>query len=363
MKKLFTAAGLLLGITSLAQDSSRQHREAAGPLTVNGHVEAYYSYDFNRPASSNRPGFLYNHSRHNEFTVNLAYLKGSYTTARARVSLALGAGTYMNANYAAERGTMKNMYEGSAGYKLLRDQTIWLDIGVLPSHIGFESAHSPSCWTLTRSMAAENSPYYEAGARLTYHTPDSNWLFAALALNGWQRIQREEGNSLPGWGTQVLYTPGSTVSLNYSTFWGTPFPDSSRKWRSFHNLYGIFHLSRRLGLILDFDMGWEQQAKGSRKRNNWYTPVAILRYMPSDQWAVALRGEYYHDRKGVIISTGTPHGFQTTGFSANIDYRPARQVVLRLEVRALNSRDKIFEKEGLPQQGNTALTFSSAISF
>jgi hypothetical protein len=36
----------------------------------------------------------------------------------------------------------------------------------MPSHIGFESVISADCWTLTRSLLAENSPYYETGMRL-----------------------------------------------------------------------------------------------------------------------------------------------------------------------------------------------------
>ena len=78
-----------------------------------------------------------------------------------------------------------------------------MDIGIMPSHIGFESAVSKDCWTLTRSMLAENSPYFESGAKLSYTTNNGKLQFSVLALNGWQRITRVEGNSLMSWGTQV----------------------------------------------------------------------------------------------------------------------------------------------------------------
>ena len=35
---------------------------------------------------------------------------------------------------------------------------------------------------------------------------------------------------------------------------------------------------------------------------------------------VAARGEYYSDANQVIITTGTPNGFQTFGYSINLDY-------------------------------------------
>ncbi len=182
-------------------------------------------------------------------------------------------------------------------------------------------------------------------------------------LNGWQRIQRVSGNSLMSWGTQVQFKPTDKLLLNYSTFLGTDKPDSARLWRYFHNLYGIVQLSDKVEATLGFDIGQEQVIKGENKLNTWYAPVVILRYAPVDQWTFAVRGEYYNDKHGVIISTGTINGFQTTGLSANIDYLPVKNIALRLEGRWLNSKDNIFMKDESSTGNNTAVTFSAAVSF
>ncbi|OQP64099.1 hypothetical protein A3860_22085 [Niastella vici] len=362
MKKILTGVAVLMTAAGMAQDTTKS--ENKGQFTFSGYAEAYYSYDFGKPKDNNRPGFIYSHNRSNEFNVNLAFVKGSYTAGRIRANIALGVGTYMNANYAAEPGVLKNIYEANVGYKLSRTKNLWLDMGIMPSHIGFESAISKDCWTVTRSVLAENSPYYESGAKLTYTTDNNKWLFSAMALNGWQRIQRVAGNSLMSWGTQVQFKPTDNVSLNYSTFVGTDKPDSTRLWRYFHNLYGIFQLTNKLGLTLGFDVGQEQAKKGESKMNTWYAPVAIVRYTPADKWAIALRGEYYNDEHGVIISTGTPNGFKTSGLSANVDYLPAQNIALRLEGRMLNSKDDIFLKTNESLTGtNAAVTFSAAVSF
>lgn len=338
-------------------------QSATKPLNFSGYVEAYYGYDFNRPGNNARPAFIYSHNRHNEFNVNLAFLKGSYNTERVRANLAVAVGTYMNANYSAEPGVLKNLYEANAGYKLSASKNLWLDIGIMPSHIGFESAISKDDWTLTRSILAENSPYFESGAKLTYTTNNGKLGLSAMALNGWQRIQRVDSNSLMSWGTQVYYKPGDKITLNYSTFLGTDKPDIDRKWRYFHNLHGIFQFSPKVGLTVGFDYGQEQVAKKSSEKNNWYSPVAILRITPTEKWAIAFRGEYYNDEDGVIISTGTPNGFKTTGLSANIDYMPQKNVAMRLEGKTFHSKDMIFNKEGKATDNNTVLTFSMAVSF
>jgi Putative beta-barrel porin-2, OmpL-like. bbp2 len=357
MKKIVVAAAILINLQAVAQDST------GGTLTVSGYTEAYYQYDFNKPADNNRPGFIYSHNRHNEFNLNLGFIKANYSAERVRANLALAAGTYMNANYSAEPGVLKNVLEANAGVKISRKKNLWIDAGIMPSHIGFESAVSKDCWNLTRGILAENSPYFEAGAKITYTSDNGKWLVSGLALNGWQRITRVSGNSLMSWGTQIQYKPSDKVLLNYSTFIGTDKPDSARLSRFFHNIYGIFNVSDKFGVTAGFDIGTEEKFPGSDAKNTWYTPVLILKYAFLKNWAVASRVEHYNDKNGVIIASGTPNGFQTTGYSLNIDHSPFKNVLVRLELRSLNSKDKIFVKTGGLSKSNTFFTSSIAVSF
>lgn len=119
----------------------------------------------------------------------------------------MAVGSYMNANYAAEEGVLKNIYEANVGVKLSKTKNLWIDAGILPLHIGFESAIGADCFTLTRSMMAENSPYFETGAKLSYSADNGKWDMAILVLNGWQRMQRVEGNTTPAFGHQLTFRP------------------------------------------------------------------------------------------------------------------------------------------------------------
>jgi hypothetical protein len=342
MKRLLAGGLILCSLQNFAQ--AVKEAEKPDQFTISGYVEAYYGYDFNKPADNNRPGFIYNHNRHNEFNLNLGYLKVAYSSERVRANIALAAGTYMNSNYAAEPGVLKNIYEANAGFKISKKKNLWIDAGIMPSHIGFETAVSKDCYTLTRSLQAENSPYYEAGGKITYTSDNNKWLFSAMALNGWQRITRVNGNSLLSFGTQVQYKPNSSLTLNYSSFIGTDKPDSA-------------------SLIAGFDIGQEQAAKGSSDLNTWYSPILILKYSLTGKLAMAARLEYYQDEHGVIISTGTPNGFKTTGFSLNLDYMPLNNALVRLELRSLNSKDNIFVKDSELKSNSTAVTASVAVSF
>ena len=356
MKKYLLLAILLSPVCGLTQADT-------STLILSGYAEAYYAYDFNMPPDHNRPSFLYSHNRHNEFNLNLGFLKASYAAEKVRASLSIGIGTYMNANYATEPGVLKNLYEANIGISLSKKKNLWVDAGVFPSHIGFESAVSKDCWALTRSVLAENSPYYESGAKVTYITKDSKWLLSALVLNGWQRITRTDGNNTPAFGTQVTFTPSERVTLNYSTFAGNDKPNEIRQMRYFHNLYGIFHFPEKFHLTAGFDYGMEQTSTGSNEYNKWYSPVLIARYLFNDKWSITARGEFYSDIHGVIIPTGTENGFQTSGYSINLDYHLGENAIWRIEGRILGSKDDIFLKDNTPVNSNMCMTTSLAVSF
>lgn len=214
-----------------------------------------------------------------------------------------------------------------------------------------------------RSILADNSPYYEAGAKISYTSDNGKWFLSGLVLNGWQRIQRVEGNSLPSFGTQITFKPNSTITLNSSTFIGTDKPDSARLMRYFHNFYGIFQVSEKIGLIVGFDYGMEEKSPETSSTNPWLSPVAIIRYSATEKFAVAIRGEYYQDEHGIIIATGTPNGFKTSGISANIDYLILPNAMWRLEVRNFTSKDEVFTKDGVASKNNTSIATSLAIAF
>jgi len=359
MKKILFVLLAVCGTTASAQNDS-----ITKPLTVSGYAEVYYTADFNNPKNNSRPGFVYSHNRNNEVNVNLAFIKTAYNTEKVRANLALAVGTYMNANYAAEQGVMKNIYEANVGLKISKKHNLWIDAGVFPSHIGFESAIGKDNWTLTRSLAADNSPYFETGAKISYTSESGKWFVSGLVLNGWQRIQRVDGNSTLAFGHQLTFKPNEKLTINSSSFIGNDKQDSIRQMRYFHNLYAVYQINKKFGVTAGFDIGAEQKAKGSEQYNIWYTPVLIAKYNATDKLSFTARGEYYQDEKGVIIATGTENGFKTFGYSLNADYQILPNLIWRTEIRNLNSKDAIlmnrtddFNKNSLTATTSLAISF------
>ena len=80
MKQLLT--GILLLATSL---TNAQIDTSKASLMLAGYVEAYYGYDLNEPENHSRPSFIYSHNRHNEFNLNLGFIKAAYLTDKVPI--------------------------------------------------------------------------------------------------------------------------------------------------------------------------------------------------------------------------------------------------------------------------------------
>jgi hypothetical protein len=352
MKQIITAILFIAtSISVLAQN------DAIKPFTFKGYGELYYSYDFSNPQNHEKQNFIYSHKRHNEINLNLALAKASYNKNNVRANVALMLGNYAQYNLSAEPTWAQFVNEANVGFKISQKHNIWLDAGIMPSHIGFESAISADCWTLTRSILAENSPYYETGVKLSYTNKSEKFNASFLVLNGWQKIKKPNYIQNPSFGVQLNYKPTSKLLLNYSNFIGTDKADSIHSWRLFHNLYAIYEPSKKFGIIAGFDIGTDKYT--ATDYDVWYAPVCILRYKPKEKYSIAVRGEYYNDKKQILIATSTPNGFQTWGVSSNFDIQIKDNVLWRIECKDYFSKDKIFSDD----KNNFAITTSLALKF
>ena len=357
LNTLLLWSGLALGATAASAQDEPAEAVDQSELIVSGFIDSYYAYDFGDPGDSLRPGFLFNHTRHNEISNNIAMVSLRYGEDRVRGALGLMAGTYSEYNYAAELPQLRSIFEAWGGLRLARD--VWWDVGIFPSHMGWESAISTLNPTLTRSMAAENSPYFLAGTRI-YWTPTPRWSFGLTVANGWQNIV--ETNEGKGVGTQVVWKPNDLLTLNSSS-WVSDEIAGEERLRLFHDLYGVLTLGE-FSLIAGVDIG-AQQAPEERADgwDIWWTTALIGRAQWQEWFATGVRAEYYQDPDQVIVFTGIDEGIQTFGASLNLDFLVDQTAMVRLEGRGFRDVHSIYEFDGEASPWNFALTASLAISF
>ncbi|WP_264521623.1 porin [Flavobacterium sp. N1994] len=352
MKRYF-CLGLFLMLYSVT--FSQEKKEVK--FIFSGFFETFYAYDFNQPDVSKKLPFMYNYNRHNEPNLNIGLLRARVAYQNVYASVAVHAGTYVDDNYANEK--MKYLSEAYFGMYLdsLKKQTI--EIGILPSYIGFESATTATNLTLTRSILAENSPYFMTGVKYNYR-PNDKWSFSGLLTNGWQRINTVKSNIPPSLGSQISYKPNAKALFNWSTFFGKELYLEQWSARYFSNFYWDNQWNTKWRTIMGFDMGI-QTNESTDQKVYWLSPVIITQYSLSSKWQTAVRLEYYQDANAVLIATDDE--FRTFGTSFNLDYFIISKLKCRAEARYLKNKGKVFTNGTTLVDDNFFVTTSLSYEF
>lgn len=322
------------------------------------YIETYYSFDFNQPDANEKLPFMYNYNRHNEFNANIGLLRTKVEYENVYACIALQSGTYVEDNYAKETNKLFN--EAFVGLFLDSAKKQTIEVGILPSYIGFETATSSSNLTLTRSLLAENSPYYMTGLKYGYK-PNEKWNFAFLVTNGWQRINKPNTAIPPALGTQIIYKPNTKSAFNWSSYLGKEVYIDYWGVRFFNNFYWDYKCNAHWRFISGFDIGMQDTNSVKTDYQVWYSPVIMMQYTWNNKWQTAFRSEYYQDKKNIIIASNDP--FKTIGSSINVDYNFNEKVKFRTEARYLQSQEKIFLKSDVPSNNNFFVTTSLSFEF
>lgn len=329
-----------------------------GKVSIEGYIDTYYAYDFNKPKDSNRP-YAVSMNRHNEVTINLAYIALKYSSSRLRARLVPGYGTYINANYANEPGTIKNILEANGGVKLSSTKNIWIDVGVFGSPYTNESAISKDHLAYTRSFAPEFVPYYLAGIKLSL--PLSNKVSLYLyALNGWQQIADQ--NSGKSVGTQLEYRPTDNLLLDWNAYAGTDLfvADSTNGSRFFTDLFFIYSKGKwsATGCVY----GGIHDHEGERA--TWGQANLIGRYSVTEKVSVSGRVEYFSDGQGAqVVPITNVKGFSCYSSSVGVNLKFAENILIRFEGRTYFSEKKIFERDNEPVKNSNLFTSNVTIWF
>lgn len=285
-----------------------------------------------------KPSFLvshpYNSPGWNVNNIYFQYQDGVNDTtgnSDSRISAAISVGDFVTKNQSQEPSIGKNIQEFYYGQKF---GNIWVDYGILPSHIGLESALGYDAFNLTRSVQADNSPYYEMGLRVTYEPRNSPWYAAILYLRGWQKMATNSKRR--AFGHQLKYTT-EHFTINSSSYFGvSPVGDNVNRY--FHNLYVQYSLSNNIKFNAGLDVGCDHYLN-LKKLNYYWAPIYQIQYKPIDDLAIAGRYEFFYDPNLVL---GNLELSKVHGFSVNIDYHYNSSTLYRAEFRQFNLNPMMY---------------------
>ncbi|MEI9952050.1 MAG: outer membrane beta-barrel protein [Pseudomonadota bacterium] len=205
------------------------------------------------------------------------------------------------------------------------------------------------------------------GAQLTAHAPRSDaheWISASLGyLGGPERDDTVAVQCAAGSVFDPSSANGCSPGTSGSTSGTLDRPgNNSSGWRHFVDLVITSDPIDALHLVLNADYGIEKQRDSdfatTFSGHSWFGAMLGARYLVCEKFAVAGRGEIYHDKDGV--TTGSVNGIPITDATiytgtVTLDYLPGKNLLIRLDNRLDSSTKQIFPK-GVRELSGTLFT-------
>lgn len=335
-----------------------------GNITVGGFIDTYYTYNFSNPNDKNIP-YLSSAARHNEVNLNLAFLDLRYASKRIRCRFVAGYGTMMITNYANEPIPLKFLVETSIGVKPFKKYDMWIYGGILGSPFTNESFLSKDHLMYSRSLSAENVPYYLTGFKLVFPINDK-LNFSLYGLNGWQNIdERNDGKAIT---TQLEYKPNDNLLFNWNVYIGDEKSDSFPELRTryFSDIFMIYS-KKNLDMTSSIYLGIQQKIDSLNNESFpiWYSANFIARYKFSKTLSLSGRVEYFRDQNNVLQTPATiGKDYHTLGTGLCFNVAIADNFLFRVEGRYFYGLEKIyFNRNGTETNHNGQVSASFAAWF
>ncbi len=280
-------------------------------------------------------------SRNNEFTLAFMGFGGDfhYDNARARIMTQFGVRSTLvpRNDFSATRGqfdlytALRYVSEAYGGFHLPYMHGINIDAGIFMSYVGLFSYDNYENWMYLPSFTSDNTPWFFNGIRVQTF-PTDRLKVELWIINGWQTYAKF--NSMPGFGTQILYRPYEWLSLISNDYvgWDTQdnpgrirfHSDNSIQIREFQDQTGKLPIMRA-AISITADIGGEHGGgpgsyvtpfggSGTEGNCNQATPctqhflswMAYQRVWFSKQWAATVGGGMMNNpgRYLVLAPTG-----------------------------------------------------------
>lgn len=331
-------------IVSQAQDKPW----TMGDIKVNGLVDAYYSYNFNNPAS----GFntLRNFEvKSRQFSLNMAELSLSKDPDPIGFRVDLGFGRafdVINASDPGGRDIQRYIQQAFVSVKPKNWGGFQMDFGKFYTSVGAELTENIYTWHYGRGYLYTNGPYYHMGLRIT--KPLSNSFTAGFQLvNGWNNV--EDNNSGKTMGFTTAWT-GKKIAWLTNTYVGPEKTNTNVGWRQIYDTVINLTPSDKFSGYIDYYHGRENEASGVKgsPAADWDAVGLSGKFQMNTANALAFRYEYYSDHDG--FSTGYGSKLNLQEITATYEYKWMEGLLTRLEYRHDWSDQPFFERgsEGQP---------------
>ena len=344
-------------------------------MDVSGFIDGYYSFNFNRPNTTDgnydQINQLYNfNDKTDQFELSAAKLTLNHDPdpVGAHVDFIYGR-TEELINAAASNTTSASqlpyLEQAFLSLKPPKAKGFELDFGKFVTSAGAEVIEAKDNWNYSRSLLFVNAiPYWHFGARTSLPVSKTDTIGFQL-VNGWNNVSKSNGG-VTGVFTNALVKPKATWNLNYIVG-----PENNNTVSGLRNLIDTTLLITppgKFNAYINFDYGQNQDSKyvanygsgnvtvGDNLLKTWWGVAGAAHIQANGKNAVSLRYEYFTDPQG--SQTGLVQNLNEGTFT--YEYKWVEGLLMRAEYRCDFSNKQYFNKlanQSSDQQQTVTIAF------
>jgi hypothetical protein len=318
-----------------------------GPVEFSGLVDAYYSLNFNHPASENN--VLRNFDvKANQPSLNFAKLRLEAAPKPVGFVFELAGGRAMDVFHSTEPSNSNVLPHILQAYVSLKPPGLGglqVDFGKFVTSAGAEVTETHLNWNYSRSLLYANGPYYHAGLRAAMPLT-GNFTVGAQLLNGWNNVKDNNGSKTIGFTTAIVTPKINWFNTYYVGNEKTDEVDGVKidapGLRHFYDTVVNLNPNGRISGLFNFDYGVDKDPLNGD--NTFYGTSVAARVAVNDKFYVSPRYDWYRDGYGFI--TGTAQRLQEFTFTGDIRLR--KDLAFKLEFRRDWSNQPFFDRGNEP---------------
>ncbi len=310
------------------------------PIEFSGLLDAYYSLNFNHPAS--RTNVLRNFDvQANQFSLNMAKLSLERLPDPLGFRVDLGFGRAFDIIHASETApdVFRYVEQAYVAFKPAAAKGLQVDFGKFVTAAGAEVIETSSNWNYSRSLLFSWAiPYYHFGVRA--NVPLTSHFSAGVHfVNGWNNVEDNNSGKTVGLAGAV-----STSKFTWTTTYhvGPEKTDTNRGLRHLYDTTLLLTPTPHARMYVNFDYGVDRDLVTGSK--HWVGVAGAARFAVNERFALAPRLEWYNDADG--FTTGSVQKLKE--FTMTAEVQMAEGFLSRLEYRRDWSDIPFFDRGSTP---------------
>ncbi|MGE0393166.1 MAG: porin [Vicinamibacterales bacterium] len=363
-----SGTGAASGEAPAAAETTAQDAPAADPppgvaffqkVELTGLVDAYYTYNFNEPATGTMTPLRNFDVRHNQFSV--AYLElamNKAATAEDRVGfrfdLGYGQLTQLFNSDPLDNNALVNVQQAYVSYMAPAGTGLTIDVGKFVTNVGFEPTEANLNFNYSRAFMYALGPYYHVGARIGY-APNDKVSLTGMLVNGWSG-QAGDNNAGKTLGGTIIVKPTGKVTLVENVLFGPEQDGNADDKRFLTNTNLAFNPTDKVSTGIDYYYVKDTLAGADV---DWQAVSLYLRGQITPVFAVAPRMEFFNDDAGIV--SGAVQKLKE--FTLTGEFKSSEGLIFRLEYRRDMSNIDFFTKNGVARNNQNTFTAGFVYAF